>query len=467
MWPTQPDYLANGLGPTGVYAQLTHPVAFLPPPSNGGGLASLNTPVVGLSQTTGLVGGPGAGQINQSGFDPAQFFPDPTKISVANYKLPTLLGFIDLSKIVLGAAFGDGDRIPQITTALLYGPNGSAGSTPTNPPTLPTAVRTSVIWRPFVKETTLNSFATTAATALDLNTTTTISLTGGGPPVTDVRGVLSSFNLNFADGLVVVNFDSLAFTSHAGAAPKLDVKIASVTPGKGAFSFFQQLLDNLPGAGNIPQIDYRDSSLVASYSLAIPSIPMGAFLMQNLAVSSSVTLPLDGRPVQASFGFASRDHPFLLTVSLLGGGGFLALTVVGDTLQQLEAQLDFGAAASLDLIVASASVTVTAGIHLTVTNEKPDIDAFFRATGQVDLLGIISVSLEIYLALEYDSGPPKRFTGTAEVTLRIQVAFFSQSLSFSVSRSFSAGADPTFDIAFPTAAPWQQRCAAFAPMVAS
>jgi hypothetical protein len=154
-------------------------------------------------------------------------------------------------------------------------------------------------------------------------------------------------------------------------------------------------------------------------------------------------------------------------VSLLGGGGFFALTVVGDTLQQLEAQLDFGAAASLDLIVASASVTVTAGIHLTVTNGSPDIDAFFRATGQVDLLGIISVSLEIYLGLEYDGGPPKQFRGTAEFTVRVQVAFFSQSLSFSVSRSFSAGADPTFDIAFPSATPWQQRCAAFASMAAS
>ena len=52
--------------------------------------------------------------------------------------------------------------------------------------------------------------------------------------------------------------------------------------------------------------------------------------MQNLAISSSVTLPLDGAPVQASFAFASRDHPFLVTVSLFGGGGFFALTVVSD-----------------------------------------------------------------------------------------------------------------------------------------
>jgi hypothetical protein len=468
-WPT--TYLTQGLGVTGLYAQLTQPVAFLPPSTNGGGLASLNTPVIGLSQKVGLVGGPGKGQLDSftNGFDPAKFFPDPhTVTDIANYKLPSLLGFIDLSKIVGPATFGDGNRIPQITTALLYGPNGAGGSTLPNPPTLPTVVRTSVSWRPFVVNASVGNLVTTTATALEVNTTTTISLSGGGPPVTDVRGVLSSFDLNFVDGLVTVTFDSLAFTSHAGAAPKLDVKIAKVAPGGNAFAFFQQLLDNLPGAGDIPQIDYRDNSLVASYSLAIPSIPMGAFLMQNLAVSSSVTLPLDGRPVQASFAFASREHPFLLTVSLLGGGGFLALTVVGETLQELEAQLDFGAAASLDLIVASASVSVTAGIHLAVTDGKHlEIDGFFRATGQVDLLGIISVSLEIYLALEYDSGPPKKFRGTAEFTVRIQVAFFSQSLSFSVSRSFSAGADPTFDIAFPSAAPWQQRCAAFAPMVAS
>jgi len=464
VWPQ--SYLAQGLGATGVYAQLDQPVAFLPPATGGGGLASLNTPVVGLSQKTGLVGGPGKGQLDAiaNGFDPAKFFPDPTIASVPGYLPPTLLGFINLAAIVDKANFGDGDRIPQVTTQLLYGANNTTAPTP---PSLPTAVRTSVTWRPFVKATSGGVLLTTTATALDINTTTTISLTGEGPPVTDVRGALSSFELSLAGGIVTVTFDSLAFTSHAGAAPKLDVKISKVAPGSNAVAFFQRLLDNLPGAGDIPHIDFRDSSLIASYSLAIPSIPMGAFLMQNLAISASVTLPLDGRPIQAGFSFASRDHPFLVTVSLFGGGGFLALTVEGDKLEQLEAQIDFGAAASLDLVVASASVAVTAGIHVAYTNGQLEIDGFFRATGQIDLLGIISISLEIYLSLGYESGPPKRFEGTAEFTVRVQVAFFSQSLSFSVSRSFSAGADPTFDIAFPSAQPWQQRCAAFAPMVGS
>jgi hypothetical protein len=473
-WPQQ--YIDTGLGATNVakiYAQLSQAAPFLPRATGAGGLASLNTPVVGLSQLTGLVGGPGGGAGNgplgamaNGVFDPKDFFS--TAAAGAQCPPPLLLGFINLSGIVQSATVGDGDKVPQITTELLYGANEA---TAPSAPSLPTAVRTSVTWRPLMAKagTTVGNFVTTTASALDLNTTTTVSLTGGGPPVTDVRGALSSFNLIFAGGLVTVAFDSLSFASHAGAAPKLDVKIASVTPDLGnALAFFQQLLDNLPGAGNVPQIDYRDNSLIASYSLAVPSIPMGAFLMQNLAVSSSVTLPLDGRPVQASFAFASRDQPFLVTVSLFGGGGFFALTVVSDKVNELEAQLDFGAAASLDLIVASASVAVTAGIYVSFTESDGwGIDGFFRANGQVDLLGIISVSLEIYLALAYNSGPPKRFTGTAQFTLRVQVACFSQSLSFSVSRSFSAGADPTFDIAFPSAQPWQQRCAAFAPMVGS
>ena len=460
------SYLDHGLDVLGVYVQLNQPVAYLPGATGGGGLASINTLVVGLSQTTGLVGGPGKGQLPtaQSGFDPTSYFPDPKNVPGANFKLPSLLGFINLAAIVKAANFGDGNRVPQITTQLLYGDGSTTAPTATSPPT---AVRTSVVWQPLVNRgTSDDGLVTTELTGLDINTTTTISLTGGGPPVTDIRGALSSFTLSLVDGLVTVVFDSLAFTSHAGAAPKLDVKISKVAPGNNAVAFFQRLLDNLPGAGDIPHIDYRDSSLIASYSLAIPSIPMGAFLMQNLAIGASVTLPLDGRKVQASFSFASREHPFLVTVSLFGGGGFLALEVEGNELQQLEAQLDFGAAASLDLVVASASVSVTAGIHVILT-DKVDIDGFFRATGQVDLLGIVSISLEIYLALEYDSGPPKVFRGTAEFTVRVAVAFFSQSLSFSVSRSFSAGSDPTFNIAFPSAQPWQQRCAAFAPMVGS
>jgi hypothetical protein len=45
--------------------------------------------------------------------------------------------------------------------------------------------------------------------------------------------------------------------------------------------------------------------------------------------------------------------------------------------------------------------------------------------------------------------------------------FFCESVTLSFERSFGTGSDPTFDKAFSTPDPWRQRCAAFAPMVAS
>ena len=146
------------------------------------------------------------------------------------------------------------------------------------------------MWQPLVNRgTSDDGLVTTELTGLDINTTTTISLTGGGPPVTDIRGALSSFTLSLVDGLVTVVFDSLAFTSHAGAAPKLDVKISKVAPGNNAVAFFQRLLDNLPGAGDIPHIDYRDSSLIQ--------------------FRPGHSIDSDGRVPDAELGYWSIGHP--------------------------------------------------------------------------------------------------------------------------------------------------------------
>ena len=84
----------------------------------------------------------GKGQLPtaQSGFDPTSYFPDPKNVPGANFKLPSLLGFINLAAIVKAANFGDGNRVPQITTQLLYGDGSTTAPTATSPPT---AVRAS------------------------------------------------------------------------------------------------------------------------------------------------------------------------------------------------------------------------------------------------------------------------------------------------------------------------------------
>ena len=49
------------------------------------------------------------------------------------------------------------------------------------------------------------------------------------------------------------------------------------------------------------------------------------------------------------FNFSERQHPFSLTVSLLGGGGFFAIGIGSAGVQEIEAALEFGAAVSIDL----------------------------------------------------------------------------------------------------------------------
>jgi hypothetical protein len=442
-----PRYVEQGLSRSGIYASLKSPVAFAPPATSVGGLAALRMSVSGLSRTTGLVGGD-LEAFRSGQFDPAKFLAP----SLPGLLPPTLLGFVNLADLVHTANVGEGEAAPRILTDIVR--NGSG------PPT----VRSSVTWRPRVK-TGLHAgtLRTTLGTTLDLVSTTTINL-AGGEPTSHVQGELRAFALEFAGQALIIRFTRLAFASRSGTAPSLDLRVADVEFG-GDLRFLNALRRYLPSPAAGPRVAVTAGTIEASYTLAIPTLSTGMFLLQNLALSASVTVPLDGRAVRARFAVSSRDDPFLVTVSLFGGGGFIALEVEGDRIVGLEAQLEFGAATALNLGIASASVAVTAGVYIRLIDDRAELRGFFRAVGELDVLGAVNVSVELYLALAYRDGPmgPEAY-GLAIVTIRVRVMFFSESVTLKLERSFGTGVDPTFDKTFPTSDPWRQRCAAFASM---
>ncbi len=446
-----PEYVKQGLSRSGIYASLKSPVAFAPPATSVGGIAALSMSVSGLSRTSGLVGGD-LEAFRSGRFDPAKFFGSSPGL------LPptTLLGFLKLADLVHPANVGDGEAAPRIVTEVVRNESG------------PPAVRSTVTWRPRVKtglhEQTLR---TTLDTTLDLRSTTTIDL-AGGEPTSHVEGELRAFSLEFAGQALIVRFTRLAFVSRPGTSPSLDLKVADVEFG-GDLRFLNALRQYLPSPASGPRVAVTAGAIQASYTLAIPTLSTGMFLLQNLALSAAVTVPLDGRPVRARFAVSSREDPFLVTVSLFGGGGFVALEVEGDHIVGLEAQLEFGAATALNLGIASASVAVTAGVYFRLINGQVKLLGFFRAVGELDVLGLVNVSVELYLALGYRDGPagPEAY-GIAMVTIRVRVMFFSESVTLTLERSFSTGIDdPTFDQTFPTPDPWRQRCDAFASMETS
>ena len=129
--------------------------------------------------------------------------------------------------------------------------------------------------------------------------------------------------------------------------------------------------------GDGPSLDITTEHIKAGFAIGLPPAAIGIFSLTNVSLAAFLELPFtDGKPL-FDFGFATREHPFNLTVTLLGGGGFFHLQLDTDGMRQLEAALEFGAAASIDLGVASGSVQYMAGIYspCKAQAEGKDVDA--------------------------------------------------------------------------------------------
>ena len=81
------------------------------------------------------------------------------------------------------------------------------------------------------------------------------------------------------------------------------------------------------------------------------------------------------------------------------------------------------------------------------TPDRIELTAYLRMNGYLSVLGLINISVEFYLELSYKEfeGGKSKLTGRATVTVKVEVLFFSTSVSMTVERKFSGSADdPTF-----------------------
>ncbi len=87
------------------------------------------------------------------------------------------------------------------------------------------------------------------------------------------------------------------------------------------------------------------------------------------------------------------------------------------------------------------------------------LTGFLRADGNLEVLGIITLSIEFYLGFTYLN--PGKAYGQATVTLTVKVLFFSASVSATMTKTIGGSGDPTFGQAI-TASEWATYCDAFA-----
>ena len=442
-----------------IFAELIDTVAAALDPDKAGGVISPNMAVNALPRQLGPVGGDVASMI-ANGFDPEAFFQG------AQAKI---LGAINLHDIIkadgLDEIGGSGKKVPKITNRVIYPiVDGKEDSTQ-----LPEAVETLFVWEPDVQ-----SFPPSNSlfvvdqgqnpTALSLNARAYTKFNSLEESEFIVVGSLTDFRIDLVAPVVTflqLEFNRLGFTSRNGEKPDIQVDIENVTFA-GPLTFVNVLDDYLKFNSPGPAIDVTASGITALYTLGLPNIAVGVFALQNISLSAGLNIPFSGAPVMARFAFCTREDPFLLTVSMFGGGGFFGIALSPTGVEILEASLEFGGSLAFDIGVASGGVYITAGIYFKMQGEEVELTGYLELGGAVSVLGLITLTIEFYLGLTYQSAGNK-VRGQATLTVQIEVLFFSQPITMTVERQFAgSGADPTFEQLVPTQENWDDYAGAFA-----
>ena len=156
-----------------------------------------------------------------------------------------------------------------------------------------------------------------------------------------------------------------------------------------------------------------------------------------------------------------RDDPFNLSVSVFGGGGYLLFEIAESGIRKLEASLDFGATVAIGVGIATAEVHALGGVQFLLEGDEVKVTGFLRIGGSVDVLGLVSVSVELRVDLSYDG---ESLTGRATAVIEIDVTFWSGSIELDSGEYTFVGASapapevpPATEVAThePSLADWQ------------
>ena len=413
----------------------TPAVSFSGKGDRGGGLVQPNLSIAGLSRLHGPIGGgPGGAALkNVAGgtSDPKQYF---AGISAK------LFGAIDLFDLVPSApAVGDGTDAPRLVVT-----REGDGTMAT------------LDWKPKMNQSSAGSAAGLLVispdgdvhTAFRLHAETHLSATA--PPTSIVNCTLQHFELHLLPGadLVVIRFGKFEFTSESGHKPDVvcELKSDGGVEFIGVLSFVEKLRQLIPAEGfsDPPALEVTPEGLRSGYSLALPDLAVGVFTLSHLSVAASLEVPFIDRSLAVDFSFCKREQPFSLTVMMFGGGGFFDLTIGPDGVQKLEAALEFGASLAMNFGVASGGVHVMAGVYFRMEAKNGELSGYLRVGGEVDVLGLISASIELYLSLSYEFESGKA-VGRATLTIEVHITFFGFSVEITCERKFAgSNGDPTF-----------------------
>jgi hypothetical protein len=241
--------------------------------------------------------------------------------------------------------------------------------------------------------------------------------------------------------LFKLHFSSLEFEQSGSAPPVLRIGTVEAT-FQGALELLSELQKKVGLGAAGPEVRAQPDRVTAGYRIPVPEVACGVFRMSNMTFSADVAIPFNPPGVEVTLGFADRRAPFNLSVSVFGGGGYFRAVLADTGLKELAASIEFGASIAVNLGVASAEVHALGGVELVTIDGDWLFTGYLRLGGSVDLLGLISVMVELRLELAYDS-TRNRMWGRATLVIELDLTLTSFDVELdSGVWEFIGGADP-------------------------
>jgi hypothetical protein len=248
-----------------------------------------------------------------------------------------------------------------------------------------------------------------------------------GAPSASMKATLSPFAVHLfgktgAGNFLSVYFDGLVLTATPAKGIECKTKVTRVEPGD-ALGFVKKLSElfapsagfyMLPTVGGI-EVGYKFGS---EYEL------LAGLVLQNINFTIAATLPFDNSPMRMRLQLSDKEKPFLCSVGIYGGGGFLAIVTRADTLELLEASFEYGAMVAFAYGPAKGSGRVTAGIYIRMGGRDPVIEGFFCAQGEVSIASLITMSATLRVTLTYHVSTGQA-AGAAVYTFKFSIGFFN------------------------------------------
>jgi hypothetical protein len=376
--------------------------------ARSGGLAAPDLKINGVSRANGPIDAESfLQQVTGGDLDPAKFLGD--KASLLGFNLADLLKSAGVKKA------------PEIVSSAVPG----------HPPGV------TMKWVDVPLRTTEGQLVTRDDSSMTID----VMLAEGQQTVTcTVKNVMLAFpEREDPPKLLEVSLDEIKFHQSGGSVPEI-----SVSGVKPTFFGFLKLLEDLQKAvqlaGASPSLEASDRGVTARFDLPVPDLTTGAFQLTGLSFHAMIDVPFDERPVTIGLGFASREDPFNVSVLALGGGGYVDIVLDKTGLKRFELALEFGASLEVDFVVASGEVHAMGGLRV-VDDEGLSLEGYIRFGGMVEVLGLVSVSVELLVTLTYIE-ERNSMVGHATMVLEVDLLLFSDSVELDSGEWVLAGDEP-------------------------